>query len=128
MTSRYLASSWHRSASERETEREGQKGRRERREASAPTATARKAHWTEGDSSGSQAYETSVAGVWLVYSIGELVAELVENGLDSGIVLAGNQLAYDALESAMAQWCELSANRERLQRQTYSKAPTLRLS
>ena len=44
----------------------------------------------EGDSRGSQAYQASITSMRLMDSKGELVAELIENSLDFGIVLAGN--------------------------------------
>ena len=44
----------------------------------------------EGDSRGCQAYQASITSMRLMDGKGELVAELIENSLDFGIVLAGN--------------------------------------
>ena len=49
--------------------------------------------------SGRQADEAAVAGVGLVYGIGKVVAELVENLLDLGVVLARDMLPNEPLKA-----------------------------
>lgn len=51
----------------------------------------------EGDGSGSQAYQASVSCMGLMDCIGEVVAELVEDGFDLCVVLGCNQISDDAL-------------------------------
>ncbi len=61
-----------------------------------------KTHRAEGNSSGSQAYKTTVSCMRLMNGICILIAELVKDGLNSGIVLGGNKLADHALQSVCA--------------------------
>ena len=50
----------------------------------------------EGDSGGGQADQPSVAGMGLVDGVRKVIAELVEDGLDPGVVLLGDKVADEA--------------------------------
>jgi hypothetical protein len=52
---------------------------------------------TKSNGGGGQAYQASVSCMRLVDGIGEIITELVENSLDPGVVLAGDELADDTL-------------------------------
>lgn len=54
---------------------------------------------TQGNGSSGQADQPTVAGMGLVDSVGIVVAQLVENGLNFGVILFGNYLANDALKT-----------------------------
>lgn len=51
----------------------------------------------EGNGSGRQPYQAAVPCMWLMDGIGKVVAELVEDGLDPGVVICGDELADDTL-------------------------------
>lgn len=59
----------------------------------------------EGDGGGGQAYEAPIASMRLVYGVGVLIAQLVKNGRDPGIVFCGDELTYDALEPGGGSAC-----------------------
>lgn len=54
----------------------------------------------EGNSGSGEAYETAIACMRLVDGIGKVVAELVEDSLNPGVVLVGGELADHPLKSA----------------------------
>lgn len=54
---------------------------------------------TKSDGSSSQSYQASVPRMRLVDGISKVVAKLIEDGLDTGIVLLGDKVANEALES-----------------------------
>jgi hypothetical protein len=47
----------------------------------------------EGNGSGCQPYQATVSCMWLMYRIGKVIAELIKNSLDPGVVLCGDELA-----------------------------------
>lgn len=51
----------------------------------------------ESNGGSSQAYETPIPGMGLVDGISKVIAELVQDGFDSGVVLCGNELSDDPL-------------------------------
>ena len=56
--------------------------------------------WTyraKSNGGGGQSYQSSVPCMRLVDGIGEVITELVENGLDPGVVLLGDEVAYKPL-------------------------------
>jgi hypothetical protein len=52
---------------------------------------------TKGNSGSSQPYQPAVPRMRLMNGIGKLVTKLVEDCLDPGIVIFGDELANDAL-------------------------------
>lgn len=124
MTSRYLGSSWGRVSG-------AQRGRSE-------TGLA---YGAESNGGGGEANQTAIAGMWLVDGVGILVAERIEDGLDAGKVLDGDEIADLALESnggrggqrqgararEVAQQTTASVEPRRGSK-TYSSAPTFLLS
>lgn len=57
-------------------------------------------YWTEGNSSGCQADQTTVPRMRLVHSVGVLIAELLENIVNALIVFYAHELSNDALKAA----------------------------
>ena len=51
----------------------------------------------KGNGGGGQAYQTSVSCMRLVDGISKIIAELIEDSLDPGVVLVGDELADDTL-------------------------------
>lgn len=54
-------------------------------------------HRAKGNGGGGQTDETSIASVWLVNSIGVLVTELLQYGLNPLVIFGGSELTYDSL-------------------------------
>jgi hypothetical protein len=55
-------------------------------------------HRSKSNSRGSQTYQATVSGMWLMDSICIVVTKLLEDGLNLGVVLSGSQLADNAFE------------------------------
>lgn len=56
------------------------------------------AYWAEGDSGGSQSYEAAISSMWLMYRVGIFITKLLNDALDSVVVLCNHVLADRALE------------------------------
>jgi len=68
----------------------------------------------QGDGGGGQADEAAVAGVGLVHGIGIVVAQLMDDAGDAGVVVGGEGIADQALElerAALALVVELVVQR-----------------
>lgn len=101
MISRYLASSWVAGEKKGGTRVSGKTGNTH-----THTVTVKgretgdnkeQTYRAKGNSSSGQAYQASIASVRLVNGIGKLITELIENGLNLGVVLCGNHFSDDAL-------------------------------
>lgn len=63
-------------------------------------------YWAECYCGGSQAYQATVACMRLMNSICVVIAKLIEDGFDFGIVLGGDQLTNGTLQAGRASLCK----------------------
>ena len=58
----------------------------------------------KGNGGRSQTDQAAVAGMGLVYNVGIVIAQLVEDGLNAVEVLGGDELAYDPFQPSRGDW------------------------